>query len=52
MRSRPTITLLTAIYMWREQAKTYTHTCVTSVSFLELIIAYPNGGQWSPFSKV
>jgi len=22
------------------------------MSFRELIIAYPNGGQWAPFSKV
>jgi len=38
--------------MWSEQVKTYTHIYVTYVSFLELIIAYPNDGQWAPFRKV
>jgi len=38
--------------MWREQEKTFTHIYVTYVGFWELIIAYPNGGQWAPFSKV
>ena len=37
--------------MWREQAKTYTHIYVTEVSFWELIIVYPNGGQWAPSAK-
>jgi len=43
---------LTPTYMWREQAKTYTHIYVRYVSFRKLIIAFPNGGQWTPFSKV
>jgi len=38
--------------MWGEQVKTYTHIYVRYVSFWELIIAYPNGGQWAPFRKV
>jgi len=38
--------------MWRDQVKTYTHIYATYVSFWELIIAYPNGGQWAPFRKV
>jgi len=50
--SHPITSMFTPISMWREQAKTYTHIYVTYVSFWELIIAYPNGGQWAPFSKV
>jgi len=40
----------TNIYV-AEQAKAYTHTYVTYASFRELIIAYPNGGQWAPLQQ-
>jgi len=38
--------------MRREQANTKAHVYVIYVNFWELIIAFPNGGQWAPFSKV
>ena len=41
--------LLTPTYMWREQAKA--HIYVIYVNFWEIIIAFPNGGQWAPCSK-
>jgi len=30
----------------------HAHIYVMFVNFWELIIAFPNGGQWAPFSKV
>jgi len=45
---------LTPTYMWREHAKTKAqiYVPVTYVNFVEIIIAFPNGGQWAPLSKV
>jgi len=39
--------------MWREYAKSEAHIIyVVYVNFWKLIILFPNGGQWAPFSKV
>jgi len=38
--------------MWREHAKAKAHIYAIYVNFWEIIIAFPNGAQWAPFSKV
>ena len=43
---------LTPTYMWRGHAKAKAHIYVIYVNFWEIIVAFPNGGQWAPFSKV
>jgi len=43
---------LTPTYVWRGHPKTKAHVYVIYVNFWEIIIAFPNGGQWAPFSKV
>ena len=42
---------LTPTYIWSKHAKTKAHIYAMYVNFWELIMAFPNGGQWSPFSK-
>jgi len=37
---------------WPPYHPSYAHIYVMYVNVWELIIAFPNGGQWSPFSKV
>jgi len=44
--------LHTPTYMWRKHAKSKAHIYVMLVNFWEIIIAFPNGGQRAPFSKV
>ena len=44
---------LTPTYMWREHVKAKAHIIYAIyVNFLKLIISFPNGGPWVPFSKV
>ena len=40
--------LLTPTYMWREHAKAKAHIHAIYGNFWEIIIAFPNGGQWAP----
>ena len=42
---------LTPTCMWREYVKAKAHIYVKHVNFWEIIIPFPNGGQWAPFSK-
>jgi len=39
-------------HMWRKHAKTKAHIYAMYVNFWELIVAFPNGGQGTPFSKL
>ena len=43
--------LITPTYMWREHAKAKAHIHAIYVKFLEIIIVFPNGGQWASCSK-
>jgi len=52
-RNRVCMKIYTHIYsMWHEHAKAKAHVYVIYVNFWEIIIAFPNGGQWASFSKV